>query len=73
MDCCLEQYAIQSQDIAALTGREGARFPAVSLGSTAVQDSDVVTFNYYAGMGQIMTHVFANGYRKPALIVGSRK
>jgi len=66
-------WATTAQDVAALIGREGHKFPVVYLGSSDVPDADIVTFNFYAGMRQIMNHIFARGYRKPAMIVGNEE
>jgi DNA-binding LacI/PurR family transcriptional regulator len=63
-------WATMAQDVSALVGRDGSQFPVVYLGSSSVPDADVVTFNFYAGMRQLMNHVFSKGYRKPTLIVG---
>jgi DNA-binding LacI/PurR family transcriptional regulator len=64
-------WATMAQDVSALLGKEGNQFPVVYLGSGGVADADVVTFNFYSGMRQLMDLVFAKGYRTPTLVVGS--
>ncbi|MGI4790594.1 MAG: LacI family DNA-binding transcriptional regulator [Janthinobacterium lividum] len=62
-------WAETVQDIEFLLGREALGLPLVYLGLMSEADCDSVTFDFGAGMRQILDHLMQRGCRRPVMIV----